>query len=100
VEAIFVGNALLAYIDQGHIQNFLQVLAIEFVLLAIDFIPLANEFILLAIEFIPFAIEFVTLAFEFVALAWKFVHNKIGSWSKHENKMLQLCYYLIQVQLL
>ena len=69
VEAIFVGNALLAYIDQGHIQNFLQVLAIEFVLLAIDFIPLANEFILLAIEFIPFAIEFVTLAFEFVALA-------------------------------
>jgi len=33
------------------------------------------------------AIEFVALAFEFVTLARKFVRNKIGSWSKHENKM-------------
>ena len=58
----------------------LQVLAIEFVLLAIDFVLLANEFVLLANEFVPLAIEFV-------ALARKFVRNKIGSWSKHENKM-------------
>ena len=46
----------------------LQVLAIEFVFLAIDFVPLAIEFIALA-------------------LAWIFICNKIGSWSKHENKM-------------
>ena len=65
----------------------LQVLAIEFILLAIDFVPLANEFILLANEFVPLADEFVALAFEFVTLAWKFLHNKIGSWNEHENKM-------------
>jgi len=51
----------------------LQVLAFEFVLLA-------NNFVLLAIEFVP-------LAFEFIPLARKFVHNKVGSWSEHENKM-------------
>jgi len=39
----------------------------------------------LAIEFIPFAIEFVALAFE--SLALKFILSKIGSWSKHENKV-------------
>ena len=55
-------------------------LAIEFVLLAIDTVPLANEFVSLAIKFFA-------LAFEFVTLAQKFVCNKIGSWSKHENKM-------------
>jgi len=47
---------------------------------------LAIEFITFAIEFITFAIEFVTLI-EFVPLARKFICNKIGSCSKHGNKM-------------
>ena len=56
-------------------KKVLQVLATEFVLLAVDFVPLANEFVLLANEFIP------------LWLARKFILNKIGSWSKHKNKM-------------
>ena len=36
--------------------EYLQVLAIEFVLLAIDFIPLANEFVPLAIELVASAL--------------------------------------------
>ena len=61
--------------------------AIEFVAFAIEFVPFAIEFVGFAIEFIPFAIEFVAFAIEFVAFAVKFVHNKNGSWSKHENMM-------------
>ena len=53
----------------------------------IEFIALAIEFVNLANEFVPLAIEFVTLAIEFIALALEFVHNKIGSWRKHENMM-------------
>jgi len=43
----------------------------------------------LAIDFVLLANEFIPLAIEFVALAWKFNlnPNKIGSWSKHKNKM-------------
>ena len=48
---------------------------------------LAIEFVAFAIEFVPFAIEFVAFAIEFVTFAVKFVHNKNGSWSKHENMM-------------
>ena len=48
---------------------------------------LAIEFVTFAIEFVPFAIEFVAFAIEFVTFAVKFVHNKNGSWSKHENMM-------------
>ena len=58
----------------------LQVFAIEFGDFAIEFVPFA-------IEFVGFAIEFVAFAIEFVAFAVKFVHNKNGSWSKHENMM-------------
>ena len=61
--------------------------AIEFVPFAIEFVPFAIEFVGFAIEFVPFAIEFVAFAIEFVAFAVKFVHNKNGSWSKHENMM-------------
>ena len=53
-------------------NKFLRVLAIEFVLLAIEFVPLANS---------------SCCQIEFVALAFEFIHNKIGSWSKHKNKM-------------
>ena len=72
----------------------LQVFAIEFGDFAIEFVPFAIEFVAFAIEFVPFAIEFVgfaiefvPFAIEFVAFAVKFVHNKNGSWSKHENMM-------------
>ena len=61
--------------------------AIEFVPFAIEFVSFAIEFVAFAIEFVPFAIEFVAFAIEFVAFAVKFVHNKNGSWSKHENMM-------------
>ena len=66
----------------------LQVFAIEFGDFAIEFVPFAIEFVTFAIEFVPFAIEFVAFAIEFVAFAVKFVHNKNGSWSKHENMEL------------
>ena len=66
------------------IRVFLQVFAIEFVTFAIDFILFAVAF---AVEFVQFAIEFVSFALEFVVFAQEFNCNKIGSCSKHENKM-------------
>ena len=120
-------NSMELSLNQSLAFDQLQVLVIEFVLLAIDFVLLANKFVqLLAIEFITLAFEFVTLAlWQLTSSRWKmylscwqmnlsswllnsslwhfgrkFVCNKIGSWSKHENKMQQLCNHLAQVQLM
>jgi len=67
--------------------------------LAIKFVPFAIEFVTLTIKFIALAIELVTLAIEFLVFGEKFICNKIGSCSKHENKMQQLLQDLVQVQL-
>ena len=58
---------------------------IESVAFAIELVPFAIEFVGFAIEFIPFAIEFSGFAIKFITFTLKFVHNKNGSWKKHEN---------------
>jgi len=89
----------------------LQVFAIEFVTFAINAIPFAVEFIIFAVEMSLYVIEFfcnwichqfcMSLLHQIYFVAQELIiRNKVGSYSKHENKTKQVLRYLIEAQLL